>query len=255
MKLIALLLNLVFILGFAQGCSNERAMSNAEPVKHEIWDELVKKHVTEEGYVDYEGFIADSAALNKYLNLLSNHHPNKKWSDDEQLAFWLNAYNAFTVKLILDHWPVESIKDIAGGIPFVNTAWDVKFIEIEGETYDLNNIEHGIIRKEFDEPRIHFAVNCAAVSCPKLRNEAYTAKKLDSQLTDQANDYINGPKNDISENSATLGRIFKFYTGDFTKEMSLKQFVNQYSETKIGDDVEIQFKEYDWRLNVAKNFQ
>ena len=255
MKLFSLLLNLIFILGFAQGCSSEKNISSAEPISHEQWDDLVSKHVTEEGYVDYEGFIADSVALNKYLKKLGDHHPNENWSRDERLAYWINAYNAFTVKLILDNWPVESIKDIAGGIPFVNTAWDVKFIEIEGETYDLNNIEHGIIRKEFNEPRIHFAVNCAAVSCPKLRNEAYTAEKLDSQLDDQARDFINGPKNDISDSKAKLSRLFKWYSGDFTEEMTVEEYVNQYSETKIGNEVEVEFKEYDWLLNIKENYR
>ncbi|MFZ6052377.1 DUF547 domain-containing protein [Halocola ammonii] len=255
MKILSLAFNLLLILGFAQGCSNEKNISSGEPISHEQWDKLVKKHVTEEGYVNYEGFIEDSVALNRYLNQLSNHHPNDSWSKNERLAYWLNAYNAFTVKLILDNWPVESIKDIAGGIPFVNTAWDVKFIEIEGEKYDLNNIEHGIIRKEFDEPRIHFAVNCASVSCPKLRNEAYTSEELDSQLDDQARDFINGPKNEIKENEVRLSRLFKWYGGDFTKKMGLKEFVNQYAEQKIGNEVEVEFKEYDWRLNIKENYR
>lgn len=255
MRLLPMLLTILFSSLIFFGCSNGKSISDAEPVSHNEWDELVKKHVTEEGHVDYEGFISDSVSLNSYLNLLSAHHPNNKWSDDEQLAYWINAYNAFTVKLILDNWPVESIKDIAGGIPFVNTPWDVKFIEIEGEKYDLNNIEHGIIRKEFDEPRIHFAVNCAAVSCPKLRNEAYTADSLDKQLDDQAKDFINGPKNEITANSANLSRIFKWYGGDFTDEMTLREYVNQFATTKIGERVDIEFKDYDWKLNLAKNYR
>ena len=152
-------------------CKVSDYTGNARPVTHEIWDSLLREHVSEKGLVDYKGFIKDSIQFNKYLDLLSKNHPNdKNWSKDEQLAYWLNAYNAFTVKLIMDYYPVKSIKDIKNGIPFVNTVWDIKFIKIEDRTYDLNNIEHGIIRPTFKDPRIHMAVNCASISCPKLQN-------------------------------------------------------------------------------------
>ena len=107
---------------------------------------------------------------------LRKGHPNDKhWTETEQLAYWINAYNAFTVELILDHYPVASIRDIKEGVPFINSVWDIDFIKIEGKTYSLNDIEHRILRREFDEPRIHFAIVCASISCPKLRNEAFEA--------------------------------------------------------------------------------
>ena len=118
----------------------------------------MQDHVDDEGWVNYNGFIQDSLKLDNYLTLISNNHPNNKnWSKEERFAYWINAYNAFTVKLIVDNYPTESIKDVKSGLPFVNSVWDIKFINIEGNEYDLNNIEHGIIRPKFNDPRAHFA--------------------------------------------------------------------------------------------------
>ena len=139
------------------------------PPSHEDWTALLSVHVSEAGFADYRGFQRDSIKLDQYLEKLSNHPPNQdKWSEEEQLAYWINAYNAYTVKLILMHYPVRSIKDIGSSIqiPFVNSPWDIKFIQIGDKKLDLNNIEHSILRKEFEEPRIHFAINCASFSCP-----------------------------------------------------------------------------------------
>lgn len=233
-------------------CKVSEYASNARPVTHEIWDSLLQTHVTDGGLVDYEGFIQDSARFNQYLDLLSKHHPNKKhWSKDERLAYWINAYNAFTVKLVADYYPVESIKDIKKGIPFVNTVWDIKFIEIEGQSYDLNNIEHGIIRPRFEEPRIHFAVNCAAISCPKLWNRAYTANQLDAQLDQAARSFLaDEGKNQITANNPKLSKIFSWYGGDFkTKKRSIIDYVNEYTDVDISQEAEVEYLDYDWGLN------
>ncbi|CCH02979.1 hypothetical protein FAES_4980 [Fibrella aestuarina BUZ 2] len=221
---------------------------------HAIFDKLLKEHVNGTGMVDYKGFAKDKAQLKSYLDLLSKNAPASNWSKDEKLTYWINAYNAYTIQLILDHYPVKSIKDIGAKIkiPFVNTPWDVKFIKIGGETYDLNNLEHGIIRKQFDEPRIHFALVCAAKSCPRLRNEAYEPSRLDAQLDDQASDFINNPgKNSITAKQASLSKIFDWYGGDFKKmkNMTVPQVINKYSKTKITDDTKISYQTYDWGLN------
>lgn len=220
-------------------------------VDHSPWTELLQRHVSEEGKVNYKGFQQDEKKLDVYLATLSANHPTNKWEKNESLAFWINAYNAFTVKLILNHYPVKSIKDIAGGIYKINTPWDIKFIEIGDQTYDLNNIEHGIIRKNFREPRIHFAVNCASISCPRLRNEAYTAEKLDDQLNDQAKYFINNKvKNEISEDSAELSKIFLWFKKDFKKAGSNPiKFINRFSTTKITKETKITYKNYEWELN------
>lgn len=245
------LLLALLILTYTISCATI-PVSDSKPISHQNWTELLGKHVNAKGMVDYKGMIADSTALNTYLDLLSANHPNEKnWSKGERLAYWINAYNAFTVQLIIRNYPVESIKDIAGGIPFVNTPWDVKFIKIEGETYDLNNIEHGIIRKEFNEPRIHFALVCAAVSCPKLRNEAYTAQRLDEQLEDEARYFFNNPeKNTITKDKITVSKLLKWYWGDFSDVAEDRiSYVNKYSKTKANSDAEVDFMDYNWALN------
>jgi len=229
------------------------SFGDAKPVSHQLWDQLLKKHVSTDGTVNYKGFIKDSVQFSKYLRLLSTHHPNDKyWSINQQKAYWINAYNAFTIQLAIRYYPIKSIKDIGSTfqVTFVNTVWDIKFINIEGKKYDLNNIEHGILRKKFDDPRIHFAINCASLSCPKLRNEAYNADKLIKQLDEQAVDFINDPaKNIINENNITISKIFGWFKGDFTKNGSLIDFLNKYSKTKISAKARIGYMEYDWRLN------
>jgi hypothetical protein len=227
--------------------------STAAPVDHAAWDKLLKKHVNDKGFVNYTAFKKDYAELKKYLDMLSASAPNDKWSKDEQLAYWINAYNAFTIQLILDNYPgITSIKDIGSKIkiPFVNTPWDVKFITIGGTKMDLNNIEHGIIRKKFDEPRIHFALVCAAKSCPPLRNEAFVAERLDKQLDEQGRDFINDKtKNNVTKNKADLSKILSWYGGDFTKTMPIIDWVNKYSTVKADKKASVTHMDYDWDLN------
>ncbi len=221
-----------------------------ENKKHQIWNELLQKNVDEKGNVNYKGFISEKAKLQKYLDALSKEAPKRDWSKNEKLAYWINAYNAFTVKLIIDNYPTKSIKDLGGAIYKINTPWDIKFITIEGKSYDLNNIEHGILRKEFNEPRIHFAVNCASISCPVLRNEAYVAEKIEQQLHEQAFRFINDPiRNKINSKTAELSKIFSWFKGDFTKNGTLEVFINQYSKTKITSQTKVSFMEYNWNLN------
>lgn len=219
---------------------------------HQLWDELVKKHVDKTGKVDYKGFQADRKKLKEYLDLLSSHAPNNKWSEKEKLAYWINAYNAYTVELVLQHYPVKSIKDIGGlvKIPGISSPWDIKFIKIGGEEYDLSSIEHKILRKQFNEPRIHFAINCASYSCPRLRNEAFTADKLEEQLQDQAVGFVNDSrKNHITANNVELSQIFNWFKGDFTKDKDLLAYIQQYSKVKINPKAKISFIDYDWSLN------
>ncbi|MEP4535086.1 MAG: DUF547 domain-containing protein [Cyclobacteriaceae bacterium] len=230
--------------------------AGTSPISHSLFDTLLKKHVDDVGLVDYKGFLADRDKLRQYLDLLSNNAPNdEQWTDHDQIAYWINAYNAYTIELILDYYPLESIKDIGSSIqvPFVNTPWDIKFFKIDGEKYDLNNIEHDILRKKWEEPRIHFAVNCASLSCPQLRAEAYTGAKLDEQLDDQARRFINdGFRNDISQDQASLSKLFKWYSGDFEKVMDVEKYINQYADIKITDKTGVEYKEYDWSLNQTE---
>jgi hypothetical protein len=184
---------------------------------------------------------------------LSNNPPKNDWNENEQKAYWINAYNAFTVSLILQHYPVKSIEDIGGKIYKVNTPWDIKFITIGGKKYDLNNIEHGILRKNFNDPRIHFALVCASMSCPKLRNEAYTTSQLNAQLEGAGRDFLNDrSKNRVSANHAELSKYFSWYKGDFTKNGSLADYINKYSQDKINANTKISSIDYNWSLNEQK---
>lgn len=221
---------------------------------HEVFDALLKKNVSSEGKVNYKGFIKDSVVLNQYLNQLSKSRPNEKtWTKQEQMAYWINAYNAFTIKLILKYYPIKSIKDIGSSIqiPFVNTPWDIKFINIGNEKLDLNSIEHAKLRKQFDDPRIHMALVCASKSCPILLNEAYTATQLDQQLTRQTKAFLaDFFRNKITPDKPQLSSIFNWYGMDFSKNGgSVTSFVNTYSSVKIKPKAKISYLDYDWGLN------
>jgi hypothetical protein len=247
MKRYLLIIKLFLILSIFSGYSLQ-----AEPVSHARFTELLKKHVSAGGKVNYKGFIRDSVQLNQYLKQLSDNPPQNSWSRDDQLAYWINAYNAFTVQLIIRHYPLKSIKDIGSKIkiPFVNTPWDLKFIRIGKEKFDLNNIEHGILREKFKEPRIHFAIVCASVSCPRLLNEAFVGDRIQQQLDAQARDFINdNSRNKITANAAQFSQIFNWFRGDFTRNGTLTDFINRYSGIKINKNARISFLDYNWGLN------
>ncbi len=229
--------------------------AQAKAPSHDIWDSLLKKHVNMVGMVDYKGFIKDSVTLNRYLKLLSENAPNTSFTANEDKAFWINAYNAFTIQLIIRNYPLKSIKDLEArfNIPFVNTPWDLKFIQIGGKTYDLNNIEHGILRKKYKDPRLHFALVCAAYSCPTLRNEAYTAEKIEKQLDDQAVLFLNdGIRNKLSPEKAEVSQIFKWYSVDFPKGTEFIAFLNKYSKVKVLTTAKVTNLNYSWELNEQK---
>ena len=191
----------------------------------------------------------DSVRFSDYLDLLRNNPPGMNWSESHQLAYWINAYNAFTVKLIVDHYPLKSIKDISDGLPMINSPWDIKFFKIGNTEFDLNTIEHEILRKIFDEPRIHFAINCASISCPILRNEAYMANKMEDQLEEQTYRFINDPKTNIINKSSTqLSRIFDWFRSDFLKQSDLITYIQGYN-SNLNIENKITYLEYDWRLN------
>lgn len=222
-------------------------------VNHDPFNELLKTYVNEQGMVNYKGLKAKRSELRNYLTILEENPPQKNWTENQELAYWINAYNAYTIDLILEHYPIKSIKEIGSAIkiPFVSTAWDVKFINIGDENYDLNNIEHGIIRKKFNEPRIHFALVCAAVSCPKLQNEAYFPSQLDQQLANAAKEFLaDDTKNEFkSAKNAQLSKIFNWYGGDFTEDGTLIDYLNKYAPIQLDPKARISWKDYLWNLN------
>lgn len=210
---------------------------------HSQWDKLLKKHVNKAGFVDYAGFKKDVVALDSYLDLLSKNEPSETWSVQELLAYYINLYNAGTVKLIVENYPVKSIKDIS-------RPWGKNRIVIGDNKISLDTIEHGILRK-MNEPRIHFALNCASISCPKLLNEAFTANKINEQLERVTKEFINGDKNNISASNPKISTLFKWYKKDFkvNGKTDVIGFINQYSKVKISQDAKISYMKYDWNLN------
>ena len=209
---------------------------------HTLWNDLLSSYVTGDGRVSYAGLKNDRSKLDRYLQQLADNPPAAGWGRDEELAYWINAYNAFTVDLILKNYPLKSITDLDGGQP-----WKVKRIELGDQTYSLDQIENEIIRPRFREPRIHFAVNCAAKSCPPLHNRAFTKSNLNSQLELLTKKFINNSRfNTISANSAEVSKIFDWYGDDFG---DLRTYLNKYSDTQLSEGATIGYKEYDWALN------
>ncbi|MDX1906719.1 MAG: DUF547 domain-containing protein [Bacteroidia bacterium] len=222
-----------------------RADIAADTVSHAAFDALLKKYVTPAGVVNYKGFIQDKVAFQAYLDLLSQHAPQADWSYEHRLSYWINAYNAFTIKLIMDNYPVKSIRDLHQGKP-----WDHKFIKIGTQTYSLNDIEHNILRKQFSEPRIHFAINCASKSCPPLLNQAYTAASVGRQLDRVARTFIRNTRlNTFTAQAAEVSSIFDWYKDDFTKKGTLIAYLNKYASVQLSADAVITYKSYDWSLN------
>ncbi|MBK7873183.1 MAG: DUF547 domain-containing protein [Saprospiraceae bacterium] len=209
---------------------------------HDLWNELLKKHVSADGKVNYKGFQQDLPALESYLGGLTRNPVQDNWTKEEKMAYWINAYNAFTIKLIVDHYPIASITKLDEG-----KTWDVKRIQLGKKSYSLNNIENDILRPQFKDPRIHFALNCAAKSCPPLLNRAWTAETLNKYFEQQTKAFINNPKyNKISANEVQISKIFEWYAGDFG---NMIDFLNKYSKTTINAGVTVKYLEYDWALN------
>lgn len=235
---------------------NPTASTPTTPPTHAGWNTLLKQYVDEQGLVNYKGLRSDSTALNAYLQDLSTHLPSSGWTANDRLAYWLNAYNAATVQLIIRHYPVKSIKDLGGPKIFVNTPWDKPFIHLADKAYTLNDLEHRIIRKQFHDNRIHVALVCAAMSCPRLRNEAYIGAAVNTQLDDQAQGFVNNPaKNKLTPaDKPQVSSIFSFYPKDFTKNGShtVQEFINRYAKEKIKPDATLGYLTYNWSLNEQK---
>ena len=212
---------------------------------HSNWDKLLKKHVDDAGNVDYKGFAKDISALGQYLDYLAENHPSDHTPKPDKLAYYINLYNAATVKLVLDNYPTKSIKDI-------RNPWGKDIVKMGGEKISLGDLEHKILRK-MDEPRIHFAINCASYSCPKLLNMAFTAANLEKLLEQTAIDFINDPKrNVLSKEKASLSEIFNWYKKDFTENGSLVDYINKYATQKLTANTKISYLNYNWGLNETE---
>jgi hypothetical protein len=237
---------------------------------YSTYDGLLKKYVTRQDRVDYSGLKADPGALDRYLGNVADIARKQfdSWTKSRRLAFLINLYNAATLKLIIDHYPVKSIKDIGG---IFRGPWDQAVVKLFGATMTLNHLEHDILRKQYQEPRIHMALVCAAKGCPPLRSEAYTADKLDKQLEDQSFRYLASPAGlriDQRKNVVYVSSIFKWYGDDFRNgyapergftglnrtERAVANFCSRHLSAMDSNYLrkggyDIKYLDYDWALN------
>ncbi|MFQ3598663.1 MAG: DUF547 domain-containing protein [Chloroherpetonaceae bacterium] len=238
--------------------------ATAQSFDHSLYNEALKRHVKGDK-VDYKSLKSDKE-FQTYLDQLSKANPNALPTREEKIAFWINAYNAFTLKLIIDNYPVKSITELSalGKLTaFIgNSPWKREFFSINGKKMTLDEIEKEILLKTFKEERIHFAVNCASASCPVLRPEAYTAETLNRQLNEQAKQFLKDTlrnRIDLKTKTIYISKIFDWYQSDFTKPAgSIEKYLADYIDDEnikrmlLNKEFKIEYLDYDWSLNEAK---
>jgi len=227
----------------------------APAVDHSAFDAVLHARVAPGGLVDYAGLLREPAGLDGYLRTLAAA-PVASLDREARLALLINAYNAFTLRLILDHWPVGSIKDIPS-----SDRWTARRFALGGRIVSLDDIEHRQIRPVFHEPRVHFALVCAARGCPPLRAEAYTPDRLEAQLEDQAR-YVHSHDRwfrfDPTAGSVFATRLYDWYRADFEQAgPSVLDYMARYSEPlraalAAGRRPGLHFLRYDWSLNAQQ---
>ena len=227
------------------------------------WEVLLKEGVAPASIdgvdlnaVDYRKMKADSA-FNKLVDALKTASLEDLKTREDRLAFWINVYNILAVKVVVDHYPVESIKDVGN---ILKSVWNRPAGVVAGKERTLNDVEHEILRK-MGEPRIHLAIVCASVSCPDLRQEAYTPDRLDEQLDDQVKKFLantgKGMKIDKNKRTLYLSSIFKWFEEDFASQGGVTAFVSRFvapSDKKIiqGSGMKLKYLDYNWDLNEAE---
>ena len=247
---------------------------------HKQFDRLLSEHVID-GWVDYQGIIAKAPVFYNYLQALAGVNADifNTWTREQQLAFWINAYNAFTIQAVIERYPIAGRSLIGlffpkNSILQIPGIWTRLTFRAAGKHLTLGQIEHDIIRKKFNEPRIHFAIVCASRSCPALRSEAYRATILQRQLDSQTIGFINDPQRGMRWNAAAqrlyISKIFKWFRTDFQNTTLPKDspahsqrskdpllaFVQPYLNRQPvinaladGRDIRVSYLAYDWRLN------
>ncbi len=229
---------------------------------HSAFDQILDDVVIEKGWqtaVDYDLLHSNPDSLNNYLDQLEAVKKTDfdSWNKQQQMAFLINSYNAFTLKLILNNYPeIESIRDLGG---LFSSPWKKKFLNLFGKKTNLDYIEQDVLRKKYNEPRIHFAINCASKSCPALQKKVYIGSQLNEQLENATIQFLRDPQHNRfneEKNQLEISSLFDWFKTDFTKSGSLINFISAY----ISDDPEIQsllkhestkikYLDYDWSLN------
>jgi hypothetical protein len=229
----------------------------SETFDHSTWDELLREG-TVDGLVDYEYFRSERGRLDAYLRSFADADL-ASLERDALMALLINAYNAYTIESILDHWGVSSIREIDG-------VWTERTHEVGGHEVTLDNLEHNLLRPFFQDPRIHFAVNCASQSCAPLPPWAFTGPELERQLEEWTAAFLNDPKfTRLEDDTLYLSKLLDWYGDDFTnpefepRADSLVEFVARYAEGELGEalaerrgQLQIRFLDYDWALNAAE---
>jgi len=252
MKLLNSIMSAGVVLLFASATATAQSFDHS----HAAFTEILKTHVRG-SKVDYAALKKSPAKLNAYLDTLAavKRPDYEKWNRNERMAFLINLYNAATLKLVIDHYPVKSIKDIGG---VFKGPWKQDAVRLWGKKVTLDHVEHDLLRPGFNEPRIHFAVNCASIGCPDLLNEAFQASKLDAQLDQQTRAFLRDTSRnrlDAKNKTLHLSPIFKWFTEDFVKKSgSVEKFVAPYFNDADKAVIQqgglrIRYNDYDWNLN------
>lgn len=248
----------------------ENIIAANQSFDYQDYAEILQTYVNDQGLVNYSGLQANRQELDSFNQSLGavTQETYASWDEAEQIAFLMNAYNAFTLQSIIDQDPLkESIRDISG-------VWNKRKFALAGQQKTLDNIEHDILRKDFNEPRLHVALVCAAISCPPLRNEPYLPGKLDAQLDDQTTKFVSSPHGfslDQQDKRVYLSSIFKWYGQDFEETYGVddkfdgnkkQRAVLNYLSTKLNpeerqfleqEDYKVKYLDYDWSLNAQSN--
>ncbi len=250
-----------------------------------VYNNLLKQYV-KDARVNYPGFIDSKAEFEKFLKTLGdvNESDFESWTQQQRLAFWINAYNAFTIKAIIDHYPIKRSFSLVGifyapsnSILQIKGVWTKLQFRAAGRMVTLDEIEHKILRKKFNEPRIHMAIVCASISCPDLRDEAYVASNLEDQLAEASSIFVNNPEKGVyvdgSRGLVKFSKIFKWFGDDFIPSYSNKKLFNNYSlkenaalnftsdyleseqakEYLMSNKLKIGYLKYDWHLNETQS--
>ncbi len=249
------------------------AQDNAAPTSgpafdhsHGAWTDVLAKFVRPRGF-DYAGLKRDRAGLDAYVRQLEAVEPATlaSWDEEQRFAFWVNVYNAYTIQLVVDAYPVDSIRDVDS---LDDGVWDKQFIPLEGLRPDgkrgslsLNQVEHEILRKRFEDARLHAAVNCASEGCPPLRAEAFTAEGLDDQLDEQVRAWLADPARnrfDAEKRKLEVSQLFNWFAADFERDAgSVQAWIARYAPPEHADWLRaaraprLDYLEYSWRLNDA----
>lgn len=255
--------------------------AHGQDFNHSVWDRVLKQYVTEDGRVDYAALRANRTEFDAYIAQIAARSPEshpqefiaRKAGDgkpyparEAQLAYWINAYNALTIRGVIDNWPTESVRDLGFLFGFFRRS----DYTVGGMKVSLNYIEHDVIRKQFNEARIHFALVCASLGCPKLRREAYVPERLEQQLEDSARYFINEPRNlvvDAARRRVTISKIFDWYGSDFEKYVRAKGlsksgslildymllYANEANRAAIlaVKSPKIGYADYSWEINAV----